>query len=89
MDRVKLLKIFHLCNDVLLKIQEKRKSKYLIYKEIRSRIEFSMKNDQWVNSSEILAIAFMYGYDASARTYQKYKHLIKKKENDKELLKNK
>ena len=39
-----------------------------------------MKNDNWISSTEEIGIAFMYGYDASYRTYQKYEHLLVKKE---------
>jgi len=83
MDKTKLLKIFHLCNEVMLKVQATKRLKSLPYKNIRSMIELSMKNDIWFSSSEELGIAFMYGFDASYRTYQKFKHLLVKNENNK------
>lgn len=85
MDREKILKIFHYCNDVMFKIQSAKRLKGLSFKNVRNMIELNMKNDKWSSSSEEIAIAFMYGYDSSFRTYEKNKHrLVKKNEKDQE-----
>lgn len=84
LSKEKLLKIFEACNQVLIAVQDKTRSKFLRYSRIRSALEEFLTAADWKSPPEELSLAFMTGYDLYWREYRKLFPQEKKFEDVKE-----